>query len=103
MQNMKRESLGTQNVGGVQAQGTRTTRTIPAGEIGNENAIQVVTESWYSPDLQMVVMRKTSDPRRGETVTQVNSISRGEPSATLFQVPVDYKISEPQHAPRPRQ
>jgi hypothetical protein len=92
--NVKTESLGTQMVEGVQAQGTRTTRTIPAGQIGNEQPMQIVTESWYSPDLQMVVMRKSSDPRHGETVTQVTNVSRGEPSSTLFQVPVDYKVNE---------
>ena len=102
-QNVKTESLGTQMVEGVQAQGTRTTRTIPAGRIGNEQPIQIVTESWYSPELQMVVMRKSSDPRRGETVTQVSNISRGEPSSTLFQVPVDYKLEEGGRGRGPRQ
>jgi len=99
-ENVKRESLGTQMIEGVQAQGERTTRTIPAGQIGNEQPIQIVTETWYSPDLQMVVMRKSSDPRRGETITQLSNVTRGEPSATLFQVPVDFKVSTP---PRPRQ
>jgi len=99
MQNVKRESLGSQAIEGIQAQGTRITRTIPAGQIGNENPIQMVTESWYSPELQMVIMRKTSDPRHGETVTQMTNISRGEPAATMFQVPVDYKVDEP---PQPR-
>ncbi len=99
--NVKTESLGTQMIEGVQAQGTRTTRTIPAGQIGNENPIQLVTETWYSPDLQMVVLRKSSDPRRGETVTQVQNISRTEPSATLFQVPADFKVTEgPHRGPR---
>ena len=100
--NVKTESLGNQAVNGVQAQGTRSTRTIPAGQVGNENPIQIVTESWYSPELQMVVMRKTTDPRRGETVTQVNNLTRGDPSSTLFQVPADYKLEETTR-PRPRQ
>ncbi len=99
--NVKTESLGTQTIEGVQAQGTRTTRTIPAGQIGNENPIQIVTETWYSPDLQMVVLRKSSDPRRGETVMQVQNISRTEPSTTLFQVPADFKVTEgPHRGPR---
>lgn len=93
-QNVKRESLGTQTIEGVQAQGTRVTRTIPAGQIGNEQPIQIVTETWYSPDLQMTILRKSSDPRRGETVTQVQNINRSEPAATLFQVPADFKVTE---------
>jgi hypothetical protein len=102
-QNAKTESLGSQMIEGVQAQGTRITRTIPAGQIGNEQPIQIVTESWYSTDLQMVVLRKSSDPRRGETVTQLTNVSRGEPSSTLFQVPADYKVSEGPRGRAPRQ
>jgi hypothetical protein len=101
--NVKTESLGTQAVEGVQAQGTRTTRTIPAGQVGNEQPIQIVTESWYSPDLQMVVMRKSSDPRRGETVTQLTNVSRSEPSSTMFQVPADFTVSEGPRVRGPRQ
>jgi hypothetical protein len=102
-QNVKTESLGTQMVEGMQAQGTRTTRTIPAGEVGNEQPIQIVTESWYSTDLQMVVMRKSSDPRRGETVTQLTNVNRSEPSSTMFQVPADFTVSEGPRARGPRQ
>lgn len=91
---LKTESLGTQTICGVNVQGTRYTRTIPAGEIGNEQPIVVVSERWYSPDLQMVVMSKRSDPRFGETTYQFTDIQRGEPAASLFQVPADYSIQE---------
>jgi hypothetical protein len=87
-------SLGTQTIGGVSAQGTRYTRTIPVGEIGNTKPIVIVNERWYSPDLQMVVMTKRSDPRSGDTTFQMTDIQRGEPAASLFQVPSDYTISQ---------
>jgi len=87
-------SLGTQTIGGVAAEGTRYTRTIPAGQIGNAKPIVIVTERWYSPDLQMVVMTKRSDPRSGDTVFQMNSIARAEPAASLFQVPADYAVTK---------
>jgi hypothetical protein len=87
-------SLGTQTIGGVTAEGTRYTRTIPAGQVGNVKAIVIVTERWYSADLQMVVMTKRSDPRSGETVFQMTSIARAEPAASLFQVPADYAVSK---------
>ena len=83
-------SLGTQMVNGVSAQGTRTTRTIPAGAIGNERAIVITVERWYSPDLQTNVLIKRSDPRTGENVFQLTNIVRSEPDASLFQVPADY-------------
>jgi hypothetical protein len=85
-------SLGTQTINGVTAEGTRYTRTIPAGAIGNQNPIVITTERWYSSDLQMVVLSKRSDPRTGETVTQLTNIQRTEPDASLFQVPSDYAV-----------
>ncbi len=87
-------SLGTQTINGVSAQGTRITRTIPAGEIGNQKPIVITIEKWYSPDLQETVMTKRSDPRMGETVFQLTNIQRAEPAATLFQVPADYTVEE---------
>ena len=85
-------SLGTQTINGVQAEGTRVTRTIAAGEIGNEKPIVITTERWYSPDLQTYVMTKRSDPRMGDSVFQLTNIQRSEPDATLFQVPSDYTV-----------
>ncbi|MDQ2855953.1 MAG: hypothetical protein M3R68_06470 [Acidobacteriota bacterium] len=93
-QNAKTESLGKQTIEGVEAEGTRTTMTIPVGEIGNERAIEVVSERWFSPELQVVVMTKHSDPRMGETTYRLTSISRSEPAKSLFEVPADYTIKE---------
>jgi len=88
------EQLGTQTFDGVQAEGTRTTSTIPAGTIGNDRPIQTVSEVWYSKDLHVVVMSKRSDPWMGETVFQLSNISRTEPSSSLFEVPADYTVKE---------
>lgn len=92
--NLKTESLGRQTVEGLAADGTRTTQTIPAGQIGNEQPIQVVTEIWFSQELQAVVLSKRTDPRTGETVTRLASVSRSEPPHTLFEVPADFKVTE---------
>jgi hypothetical protein len=95
----QKESLGSQTMQGVTAEGTRTTRTIPAGQIGNDKPITIVNEVWYSQDLQAVVMSKHSDPRMGETVYTLTNIQRGEPDASLFAVPSDYTVQE--GPPRP--
>jgi hypothetical protein len=87
-------SLGVQTVGGVSAEGTLITRTIPAGEIGNLNPIQITVERWYSSDLQMNVLIKRSDPRMGATIFQLSDIQRQEPDASLFQVPSDYTLKQ---------
>ncbi|PWU10003.1 MAG: hypothetical protein C5B51_05245 [Terriglobia bacterium] len=89
--NAKTESLGRQTIAGVPADGTRVTVTIPAGQIGNSLAIQIVSERWYSPELQMVVLQKRSDPRSGETVYQMSNVIRAEPPSTLFVPPADFQ------------
>ncbi|MDT7542727.1 MAG: hypothetical protein QOE33_2631 [Acidobacteriota bacterium] len=88
------ESLGKQAIEGVQAEGSRTTVTIPAGAIGNERPIQIVSERWYSSELQAVVMTRHSDPRFGETTYRLTNISRAEPDHSLFEVPAGFKITE---------
>jgi len=92
--NVVTESLPMQTVNGVQATGTRVTRTIPAGQIGNAQPIQIVHETWMSPDLKVPVMVKISDPRSGTTVTQLTNITRSEPDPSLFQVPSDYTVTK---------
>jgi hypothetical protein len=106
--NEVKEELGKQMIEGVEAEGTRTTVTIPAGEIGNERPIEIVRERWYSAELQLVVMSRESDPRSGETTYKLTNINRSEPPKSLFEVPSDYTIKSNTHmapkivAPLPR-
>src|SRR6185437_1733216 len=93
-QNAKTEDLGQQTIQGVVAQGHRTTITIPAGQMGNERPIEIVNETWYSPELQTTVMSKRSDPRFGDSTYQLTNIERAEPDPMLFQVPSDYKVED---------
>ena len=88
------ENLGAQTVEGLEATGTRTTVTIPAGAIGNEKAITIVSERWFSPELQVVVMSTHRDPRFGETTYRLTGIARGEPDKSLFEVSSDYTVRE---------
>ncbi len=90
--NTTREDLGEQMIEGVLATGTRTTTVIPAGAIGNDQPIRVVSEEWTSKDLGILVLTRHSDPRSGETTYRVTNINRAEPDPTLFQVPADYKL-----------
>jgi len=90
----KKESLGTQTIEGVQCEGTRSTTTIPAGEMGNDLPINITTETWYSPELQVTVLRKFNDPRYGEDIYRLININRAAPAKELFEVPADYTIKE---------
>lgn len=85
----KTESLGTKVLEGVSVEGTKTSIEIPAG---NGKTVQVVTERWFSPELQIVVMTRHVDPFVGEQIFRLTNIKRGEPARELFAVPSDYKI-----------
>jgi len=86
------EDLGSQTMEGVLVNGVRTTRTIAAGQIGNDRPISIVTEVWTSPELKTVISSKRSDPRIGEQTFELKNISRGEPDPSLFTVPADFKV-----------
>jgi hypothetical protein len=87
------EDLGTQIINGVPAQGTRSTITIPAGEIGNDREIKIVSERWYSSDLQMLMKSSNNDPRFGETTYQLTNVLQGAQDPTLFQIPADFSVN----------
>ena len=86
------EKLGSQVFDGILAEGQRQTMTIPAGSQGNDRDINVVTEIWTSPDLHMIIYRKSSDPRSGDSIMHFNNLSRNEPDPQLFLVPFDYQV-----------
>jgi hypothetical protein len=92
------ESLGTETVEGILAEGSRTTVVYPTGAMGNDRPITTVSETWMSPELKVVVLSKNSDPRNGESTTRLTNISRAEPDPSLFQIPSDYEIVDAQAA-----
>jgi hypothetical protein len=90
--NAKRETLAAQTIRGIMATGTRVSRTVAAGSIGNAQAFDTVRETWTSDDLKIAILTKTSDPRVGTTVTELTDVNRSEPNASLFAVPADYTV-----------
>jgi hypothetical protein len=88
------ESLGTRQIEGVKATGRRQTIVIPAGRIGNDRQIQITEEQWESPELNMLISSRFSDPRTGVVEYRMTNIGRSEPRADLFVVPSDYTVIE---------
>lgn len=86
------ESLGKQLIEGVPSDGTRVSSTIETGVIGNDRPLHIVSESWYSSELQTLVKSVHTDPQTGEEVFRLTNVSRVEPPSTLFQVPAEYQI-----------
>lgn len=87
--NRVQTSLGTQPIPGtsLNAEGTQTVVTIPAGQLGNAQPITITNVRWYSPDLQIVTQSSRTDPRNGATTYQLSNILTTEPAASLFQLP----------------
>jgi hypothetical protein len=92
--NVKRETLAAQTMNGIIASGSRVTRTIPAGTIGNSQAIETVRETWMADDLKVPLMTKVSDPRTGTSTMQLTNINRSQPDPSLFQIPADYTVKK---------
>lgn len=92
--NVKRETLAARSMNGLLASGTRVTRTIPAGTIGNSQAIDTVRETWMADDLKVPLMTKTTDPRMGTVTMELTNLNRSQPDPSLFQVPADYTVKK---------
>lgn len=100
-QNMKAESLGTRTIEGIETIGTRKTWTIPAGAIGNDRALVTTEETWYSPQLKLVLLSTRDDPRFGNTIYSLKNIIRAEPDKSLFQIPAGYDVEKLPPPPTP--
>jgi hypothetical protein len=88
------EDLGVRDFNGVSAHGRRTTRTIPAGEEGNDQPLVVIDETWRSNEMGLTMMAIRDDPRTGRTVTEYEELNMGEPDPAVFQPPAGYKVQE---------
>jgi hypothetical protein len=87
-----REDLGTQTIQGVLAKGTRTTRTTPAGAIGNDAPLVRTSETWQAATLGLVVREVTDDPQSGKRSRELVELSQEAPDPASFQPPQDYEI-----------
>jgi hypothetical protein len=92
--NATTKELGMRDIEGIKAEGKLRSYEIPAGEVGNRNAIVVSDERWYSPELQVTLLTKHSDPRVGENTYRLTGVKRDEPAASLFTVPSDYTVKD---------
>jgi hypothetical protein len=94
--NEVKTSLGTQAILGTSlaAQGTQIVNTIPAGRLGNAQAITITSVRWYSPDLQIVTQSSRTDPRNGTFTYQLSNLSTAEPAESLFQLPAGLTLEQ---------
>lgn len=91
---LTRVDLGHDQVAGIETIGTRETTTINAGAMGNDRAINIVKEFWYSAQLELNLIEKRNDPRYGTQTFTVAPISLGEPDSSLFNLPDGFRIDD---------
>jgi hypothetical protein len=91
---VRSENLGSKIIAGVMAEGNRMTRTVPAGEEGNDLQLEIVDETWTAKDLGLIVVRISDDPRHGRDTTEIVELKQGEPDPALFVPRADYTLEE---------
>jgi len=78
---LTREDLG-RNFNGLNAVGTRETRVLNSGAIGNDRPLSIVKEFWFSPQVGIKVSVKRVDPRHSTEVFNVTEVNLTEPATT---------------------
>lgn len=100
------QDLGSAMLNGMQANGTRISREVPAPASGTGKTVIVTDEFWYSEELHLNLLEEHTDVRGGKQTIAILSLKRDEPSPALFEVPAGYKIVDltpPANAPIARQ
>jgi hypothetical protein len=88
----KSESLGKRQMEGLDVEGRRVTTVFAEGKRGNDRPMQMVHESWWSPELHVNILWKLSDPMVGDTEERLTNVQRVEPDPALFQVPAGFTM-----------
>lgn len=91
---LTREDLGKSNISGLEVTGTRETRIIAAGVLGNDRPITITKEFWYSSQLGLNMLVKRSDPRVGTQVFTVTEVGLAEPDPKYFELPAGYTVKD---------
>ena len=91
--------LEHKTIEGVAVEGRKTTTVIPAGQVGNEQPITIVSEEWRSPELNLLVLTKHSDPRTGESSYRLQNIIRAEPDPLALHGPARLHGAGDRHPP----
>jgi len=86
------KSLGTQQIAGIEAQGTDFSRDVPAR--GNRPAGTADRQIWYAPTLHLLMQATVTGPRGREVSYAVQSVDQNPPDASLFTVPSGYTVKQ---------
>jgi hypothetical protein len=86
------EDIGVDYLDGVEVRHVRQRKTVTTGVSAEDGPVETTYEYWYSPELKVNLLSKRNDPRTGSQSARLKDIHRGEPSASLFEIPTGYKL-----------
>jgi hypothetical protein len=87
-----REELGVEVLDGMSLRHGRETVNYPAGFLGEKNAYAIVTDYWYSQELQAFVLIKQVGPKNIVQTLALRNITCENPVSSLFKIPKGYTI-----------
>ena len=90
------EKLGLKTIEGVVAEGTRSSYTVPATKGHPDLPLMVTHESWYCPELKIIIRETNDDPRSGQMRNELVNIVRGKPEVNKYNPPADYVVHQVQ-------
>jgi hypothetical protein len=91
---LERESLGANQIDGLDVSGVRETQTVNAGVKGNAQPLVTKKEFWYSEALQTNVLTRRFDPLNGIQVVKLTDAQLGEPDPEWFMVPEGFSVED---------
>jgi hypothetical protein len=89
------EDLGVDTIQGIEARGLRSTSTIPAAVVGNDEPMVRTAETWsaVAPGLAGVLVRSLlDDPQSGKNTKELVGFRQEEPEPSVFQPPAGYEV-----------
>lgn len=88
------EELGTRNISGVDTVGRREITAIEPGEVGNDQALTEMNETWHSQELGINLLSIRSGPIVGKQTFTITELSSSDPDSHLFELPAGYAVTD---------
>lgn len=88
----KAEDLGSRNILGFDTVGRRLTTVIEPGQIGNDQMLTGMEETWHSQELGINLLSIRSGPIVGKQTFTIVELGSSDPDSHLFELPAGYKV-----------
>lgn len=91
---VERESLGKDQLLGMEVLRSRETVIVNAGVKNNDHPIVTQSEYWYSAALQTNLMILRVDPKTGTQMVRMYELNVGDPDPEFFMVPEGFVVED---------